>query len=226
MDIFRKTMQSAFLVAASILASGAGTARAGFVSGLYNTGVDDSGTTQGAGALDAHDKVVASVDGPGTAHVVDPANLPNGWLADSPVGSKGSMWISGPTDPINRNDPNGPFDSQTTFKVDGTADASTVIGGLFTGDDQVEILLNGTVAVPFTASHSSDRFTAFTISGGFVAGADKINTLDFVVQNPAGGPQGVRVRMVPEPASVAMIATGLGATLIGSWVKRRKAATA
>jgi len=31
-------MQSAFLVAASILASGAGTARAGFVSGLYNTG--------------------------------------------------------------------------------------------------------------------------------------------------------------------------------------------
>lgn len=65
-----------------------------------------------------------------------------------------------------------------------------MLTGKFAADNSATINLNGAPVGPTASTY--DGYTAFTISGGFVAG---VNTLDFVVINGAGAPNPTGLRV-------------------------------
>jgi hypothetical protein len=94
------------------------------------------------------------------------------------------------------------------------AATAVLIGQWATDDAGVDIRING-VSTGNTAAGFTG-WSAFTLSGGFIAG---INTLDFIVSNSpgdSGNPTGLRVEMlgtadpagVPEPMSLVLLGSG------------------
>ncbi len=161
------------------------------VPGLFNTGVGTNGAILASGSVDPHWRLIQSADAsfPGpNAMVVNDSGYPiPPWLANGPV----SKWIAPQASETIGNQP-GNYKYRITFDLTGLELPTAVVSGHWTSDDTgIQVLLNGVV----TGFTSDGNFTVlgnpFSLSTGFVAGA---NTLDFVVNN-GSGPTGVRVEL-------------------------------
>ena len=187
---------------------------------LFNTGVDSGGALLPGGTPDPHYDLISSPD-PSLATAFVSDLIPNSYIPNGPD----SKWI-GPGVDLTLGYPAGIYIYRTTFDLTGFDPTTAVITGNFASDNDASILLNGAstgIGSPFNGFGS---FTSFTISSGFVSG---LNTLDFRVSEAGGSPTALRVelsgtvqvRAVPEPSSLALIASG-GIAGLGLWRRRRK----
>jgi hypothetical protein len=189
--------------------------------GLYNTGVNDSGSVLALGAIDTHYTVtpggptysVNYPEGYGPGYWVPPDSI-SGWITPLLGAGNTASGAAGPS-----------YLYQTTFNLTGINLATAFINGKATADNGITgILINGHSIGFANGSYSS--FAPFTINSGFTSG---INTLTFDVVN-GGGPTGLRADFsgssftaaVPEPETYAMMMVGLG--LMGFTVRRRRSA--
>ena len=188
------------------------------IGGLFNTGVDDSGTALvgGDGVTDTHYTVFSSdlavTTGVNAVTYTHPSYVGNSatsrWISHSSNGSPG----------------NGTTVFRLTFDLTGLDPATAVISGLNAVDNAGLIVLNNQ-ATGIALNGSFNQLVAFSITTGFVAG---INTLDFAVTD-FGPPLALRIAdlhgtaqlaAVPLPASVLMFAPAL----LGLGALRRKRA--
>lgn len=182
------------------------------IPGVYNTGVDASGTVLPLGTLDPHYTLNGSpatvysgpgfVTGAGSAYIgLSGPNAPGGFL--------------------------GNYTYATTFDLTGFDPLTAVLSGNAAADDSANIYLNGLRIGDITNFTSLQSFSA---SSGFVSG---VNTLEFQVFNN-NGPTGINVSSlrvtarsvssaVPEPATWALMLFGFGA--VGTSMRRRRSVT-
>jgi len=198
-----------------------GSAQAVSISGLYNTGVDDSLALLADGAVDTH-------------YVIDPSwsampgdNPPPGfegaWILNS--ASPVSRWIA-PTSVPPPSTSDTFYDLTLSFIIGPEFDPATAsFSGRWATDNAGDVFLNGGSSLG--ASGGFAGWSTFSASSGFVSG---LNTLDFRVTNFAFGgpnPTGLRVEFlsssvnaIPEPETYALLLAGLG--LLGFAARRRK----
>ena len=164
------------------------------MTGLYGTGVDDSGALAVEGSADLHYQLVASADPfyPGPQALVMTNNVwpvqSGVYMTNGPI----SSWIS-PAPNSGVGNLVGNYTYRTSFMLD-TLDPSTVrIEGRWASDNGAfDVLLNG-VSLGLVNNNGFASFAPFVISSGFVAGS---NSLDFVIYNgPDAGPTALRVEM-------------------------------
>jgi hypothetical protein len=124
----------------------------------------------------------------------------------------------------------GYYTFRTTFSLEGLDPATASIAGRISSDNNTEVFLNGVSMGAISGPQAFLTWTAFAITSGFVNG---LNTLDFVVYNiPAApgsrNPVSLRVEMdgnatvVPEPASLALLVSGLSALGLRTARRRRQ----
>jgi hypothetical protein len=178
------------------------------VSGVFNTGVDDTGTLLASYAVDPHYTIIASADptfpGP-DAVVVDDTLRPlssGEWLTNSSI----SWWI-GPqgnqdwADYPSAGDLPGDYTYRTTFDLTGYDPGRVVLAGQWSCESLgTDVLLNGVSTSNATVSNIylvHVQWNPLLITNGFAAG---INTLDFVVNRvdirPGNLPTGMQVQLV------------------------------
>lgn len=214
------------LLAAALAAVAVTSAQASIIpiSGLVNTGMGAAGTQDTNYALTSvpTDSGVTSAYG----YVTSGTGFPFGnWSANDAT----SKWIT-PTaaagqsfDPVN----NGTYIYELTFNLTGYNASTASFAGKFAADNAAIVKLNGNQIGDVTG-FSDFGAAGFSANSGFNAG---INTLDFVVTNYAlngGNPTGLRVEFtssavtaaVPEPATSAMLLTGMGA--MAFLIRRRR----
>jgi len=174
------------------------------ITGLYNTGVNASGTPTADGSLDSHYTVTGSPDGSGLGSpgvYNSSGGYPIGpWLGDDSV----SSWIS----PVGLSGgdgqtwgPAGNYGYETTFDVTGSSGlAGLSISGQFAADNGLtDVILNGT-EISLSDTGGLGSWTSFTINQpDFTTG---INTLYFIVNNADNpSPTGLRVEFNAQPSS-------------------------
>ena len=190
------------------------------IPGLFNTGVDDTGTPLADNAVDPHYQLVAPSNITGDAIVATSAGgFPIGpWLEDNGL----SAWITPSEDTNGPGDFDGSpsFYYQTSFDLAGFDPSTAMISGSWSSDNLgLDILLNGN-STGFDNPAQFGGATPFTLAAAdghpFQAG---VNTLQFVLNNGGGegnpdGPTGVRVEMtgsalVPEPSTAVLAGLGV-----------------
>jgi hypothetical protein len=205
-----------------LVVAGFGQAQASAIPGLFNTGVNASGTPLPDGTLNDPHYALVSVPGGTTATLV--RTSAGGYPIPPYIGDDSlSAWI-GPDNDAQVDGPVGTYDYRITFDLTGFVPSTAVIkGGWSTDNGGLSILLNGVnTGNPGTpATQYAIGFAPFSIMTGFHPG---LNTMDFLVNND-GGPTALRVEMtgiaspMPEPGSLLLLGTGV-AGLAG--VIRRK----
>lgn len=203
---------------AALIVGAASQAEALPIPGLFNTGVDSTGTVLPAGTTDPHYTLIASDDpafpGP-AAKVTDFPPLPAGWISNSST----SQWISpNPVQFLDSNAPSGDaagtYIYDLPFDLTGLNSKMASISGSWAVDDIGLIFLNGMYVLGTTNLSGSSVLTSFSIpsTANFVSG---MNHLDFVVVNSAAGSTGLRVEGlsgnapgIPEPASIVLAGIG------------------
>jgi hypothetical protein len=193
------------------------------ITGLFDSGVDNSNALLPYGSLDPHYTLTAApgFTVPRSAVVYDPSSYTfYNWVANT----SNSQWI-GLQSSANYYSA-GLYKYDITFDLTGLNPATSVITGQWAADNNGVIFLNGTSTGATTPTLGFSSFTPFTISSGFVSG---VNTLEFQVTNLAdvatfGGPTGLQVELsgtaspVPIPPSLLLLGSGL----VGLVVIRRK----
>ncbi|MYM72009.1 PEP-CTERM sorting domain-containing protein [Duganella sp. FT134W] len=218
-------MKRIVITTALAIAAFAGSAQAATtttITGLKNTGVGTSGSTDTSYKLTAasSDTTIAN-----TAPFISYDNQwpVSPWLANS-VDSK---WITPTSSQGQTFDAwsAGTYTYTLSFDLTGYNAATASFAGRLAADNAVTVKLNNQVIS--TAAGFTD-WTSFNAASGFVSG---VNTLDFVVTNwqqNGGNPTGLRVEFgtssiaapVPEPETYAMMLGGLA--LMGVVARRRK----
>lgn len=187
------------------------TAHADVIS-IFPTGVDDSGNRLPGGSIDPHYWVLQT---DACARVLSSANHWGDW----PVPATGGQWI-------NYEDSwhtTGTHTFRTTFDLTGFNPCSAILTGVWTGDNDTEVLLNGN---PIGISVETEGFRSlfeFNITSGFQSG---VNTLDFnitrmddwdgLIVSEISGSAGA----VPEPSSVMLLGIGVASVLAFAWRRR------
>jgi hypothetical protein len=187
-------------------------ASADSIPGLFNTGVDDSGSLLLNGSSDTHFILVGPP--PSTQCPLCSSNAvarptDGAWISP-PDGSK---WIG----PIDNNDAPGGVVYQYTITFDLTAldPDSAMITGIWSSDNGSFIRLNG-IDIGLTNGDAGSRafefMTPLLIDSGFRSGT---NALTFVVGNNGGGPTSLLVSdltgsaaPIPEPSTVSLLLAG------------------
>ncbi len=165
------------------------------ISGLYRTGVDNSGVKLAGNVADTHYVLTAvpgsaPTDNLGSAYTVLASAMPNMWEANH----TDSRWITTPgtslngTVGANGSDPrrvNGNFDYTLTFTMPAGAILSTVsITGYGWADNNATMLVNGTLVSgqSLNGQEAADG-AAFTLSGSNASFKTGTNTITFRVNN-------------------------------------------
>jgi hypothetical protein len=178
-------MKRIYKIAASVMAVGgiAALANANPIPGLYDTGVNSSGTVLANGSVDPN-YTLTTVPSPSTTTTFVlttgyPANGP--YIADNSL----SAWI-GPANDSSLDGPPGSYTYQTTFTLSNVNPSDSITGGWSSDNDGVAIYLNGIlVSGPTSFTQFSTGFAPFSaVASDFVTG---VNTLDFVVHNGGTG---------------------------------------
>lgn len=188
--------------------------QAAIIPGIYNTGVDNTGTVLPDQATDTHYTITQTPAGNVTQapFVTKQSDWQFGvWAADTAT----SKWIS-PQSTYGNNGGNplvadavGNYDYETTFNLAGYNAATAVLTGEYVVDNLLSVYLNGVYTG--TSAPGLGNWKPFTISSGFNQG---VNTLDFIVENNAAlgsNPSGMQIQIsgtatVPEPASMGLTA--------------------
>jgi hypothetical protein len=231
-------------VALALLTVSAGQVTATPIPGLFNTGVDGTGTPLAAGAIDPHYTLVASDDPafPGPHALVVTPPLPGTWTGNTAT----SQWISpnsiqsapgvGGASPAVApvvGDAAGTYIYQMSFSLAGLNPALATISGSWAVDGIGLIELNigspgGGYVVGTTNLVGPGSFHTFTIPAGspFLPGT---NTVDFVVVNNTSAPPhptGMQIvglsgnaPGIPEPSTFALAAFGF-VGLVAFWRRR------
>jgi hypothetical protein len=178
------------------------TGSAATIAGLFNTGVDGTGTPLSANSVDPH---------------YTDANSNNNVAPDT---SQGAGYLGGIYT----------LDYMISFDLTGFDPASVAIAGRWSTDNSgLDILVNGHSTGFSSPSYSA--LTPFSLSGGSGFFTSGINTLDFKWSN-SGGPGGVAIVFdrssadpgstgAPEPGSMILFGAGLVAVAL---IGRRKLA--
>jgi hypothetical protein len=213
----KKGVQMKHTIFAAALALASLAAHADTISGLYNTGLGQSGSA------DTHYSLSSEVSS--TAYISTESAWPvndGTWLHNTDA----SKWITPLVNQGETLDPsaNGTYSYILNFDLTGYNAGSASFSGHFAADNAVSIKLNGTEIASGVGFGSWHDFNA---SSGFVSGQ---NSLEFVVTNYGqsyGNPTGLRVEFasssiaaVPEPETYAMLLGGLA--LVGAVARRRK----
>jgi len=185
------------------------------ITGIYNTGVDDSGVALPFGAVDTHYSASGLAS---DAFVISPHPA---WVS-APVGSN---WI-GPSNG-NTTDAVGDFIYTLTFNLSSFDVTTASISGEWAYDNLGILSLNG-IATAFSNPTQFFSLSSFTLNSGFLAG---LNTLEFIITNNPGvgiNPSGLLVTnlsgdaslsaTVPEPSTVLLLALGI----VGVGLARKK----
>jgi hypothetical protein len=168
--------------------------------GLFDTGLDDTGTPLSVGMNDPHYSLVS---GPVLENWKASASNPS-WLANTPT----SQWLT-PTGSGSDTHPSGMYSLQLTFDLVGYDPKNVSISGQWATDNVGEIYLNGSD----TGISAPDEFLAwnpFTLSTGLVAGPNVIEFRVVNVDSAPPDPVGLRVEFtsiqaVPEPDSIGLL---------------------
>lgn len=169
--------------------------RAISVSGLYNTGVDDSGEVIPLHAVEQHWLVQGPVDTVYRVPIVYQGTGEQAWVTPP----EGSAWIGpNPTDSTWPYDPPGLYVYRLTFSLSfhGLDPSGLLLTGRWASDDWSKIWLNGQFTGIERTGIASEYLVDFTIQGIFV---DGVNILEFHVENfnwpqyPQGNPTGLLV---------------------------------
>jgi hypothetical protein len=145
-----------------LLLGGVGPVRAEFIIGLYNTGVNTSGSLATDQSADAHYTLISTPTSnlPATAFVADSSAypfVPGGWLPDGPL----SKWID-PLPNQSIGNPPGNYTYRTTFQLSGGDPTSVVVSGQWTLDNiGVDILINGHSTGTYYDAPGDYTFKAF-----------------------------------------------------------------
>jgi len=156
------------------------------ISGVFPTGVDETGRVLVDGAADPHYRLVASADGDwGGPDLWTVATPPVAWLANDDV----SSWVA--PRPGAEVVAAGVYVYRTEIDLTGFSPASVRVDGRFAAAESLlAIRLNDLDVAGIGADDAAAAWTAFSIASGFGAG---VNTLDFVVRS--GDSCGLRVEL-------------------------------
>ncbi len=207
-----------WLISSAIMALGAGQAEAGFIQ-VFNTGVDNSEHALAGGSLDPHFKVLET-----NSQAVVLSNLWPDWVPNY----TDSAWIGRSNSPF----PGvyGYYTYETSFDLTGHDPRTASLSGRWAADNAGSIELNGqdtSVSLPFDAfgwdRNNAPDLNAFTISGGFTSG---VNKLDFIVDEPDGY-DGLRIAdltltasPLPVPSALTLAGVGAAGMLAYTWRRR------
>ena len=179
---------------------------------VFSTGVDDSGNLLPVGAVDPH-YVITSV--PAKSLSAHASSLHPSWVANT----SSSQWINPTGDGMVFFDV-GTYTYQTTFDLTGYDPKTLAVIGSWASDNASHIYLNGVdtgYVSPGGPNNELGKMSSFALTDGFKAG---MNTLRFDVVN-TGFQSGLHVHitdvaaeLVPEPGSIAILATVAGSTLL------------
>jgi hypothetical protein len=159
------------------------------VPGLFNTGVDASGSALPDNTVDPHYTLVVNPDSTSPTTIVEDSTVfpivAGPWVANE----SDSKWI-GPRFETSAA-AGGDYVYRQTFSLVGINPATVRITGEWSTDNAgIDISINGT-STGLVNSGQFVTYTAFAITSGFQAGE---NTLEFRVNNADVGYTGLRVR--------------------------------
>ena len=221
MDLKKKVI---FSCVAFLLFTGRTWAQ-GTLTGVYSTGVDDSGNVLPPGQTDPHYTITSSPLG--ATNATTDAFIPAEWVGNT----ASSGWINA-TGNGSDTEALGDYTYTLSFSMDGFDLSTAQISGEWTSDNESEIFLNGVDTGYFSGTNGFDAFSPFSLTSGFVSGE---NQLQFVVTQeavPGGGPinpEGLQVNItsatasVPEPTTLPLV--GLAGLLLGRFLKKPNAPT-
>ncbi|MGC9260020.1 MAG: hypothetical protein ACP5I8_08100 [Phycisphaerae bacterium] len=210
-----------------------GTFDSGVVTGLYNTGTDNSGNLLSNGSSAAPYSLTSAPQGQETSLAVFSSG---GYPGNDWVGADNySEWIAPTAGQAYTGSPAtyglpGAYEFQTTF-TSSKAGIVTISGKWATDNysDSMQINSDGVISIVPTSGYTA--FSAFTITGNIVSG---VNTLDFYITNlttstntDGANPTGLRVEftsVVPLPVPATGVLTLIGSlAFAGGLVLRRLA---